>query len=440
MNRYKIIKAVGDGTYGSVLKAVHRGSGEIVAIKKMKKKFMTWEECVSLREVRSLKRLNHPNVVKLKEVIRENNELFFVFEFLDQNIYQLTKDRNKFLPEARVRNIMFQIFQGLAYMHKHGYFHRDMKPENLLVTHDGIVKLADFGLARQIRSRPPFTDYVSTRWYRAPEVLLRSLSYNAPIDIWACGAIMAELYTFRPLFPGASEPDEIYKICAVLGTPTSTTWPEGMKLAAAMNFRFPRLNATPLSQIVHNANPEAIQLMTDLLHYDPKRRPTASQALQYPYFQVGRKIIPGLGSFPLRMDGSDSDLKLGSTFTNLNLHVVESEDHSGPSSAALLQALDVRNARYYPGVNPHSAPEKKQAVTSLRDSKLARSPAPVQPRRLYIPDTSLNPEQKVLQHFSPPEQKTLQHSSSEKDVRSNPFAKAAQSGMMGARKRDRKKN
>ena len=165
MNRYKIIKAVGDGTYGSVLKAQHRQTGEIVAIKKMKKKFFSWDECIQLREIRSLKHLSHPNIVKLKEVIRQQDELYFVFEYLDQNIYQLTKDRNKFLPEAQIRNIIFQIFQGLAYMHKNGYFHRDMKPENLLVTRDGIVKLADFGLAREIRSRPPFTDYVSTRWY-----------------------------------------------------------------------------------------------------------------------------------------------------------------------------------------------------------------------------------------------------------------------------------
>jgi serine/threonine protein kinase len=170
------------GTYGSVLKATTL-SGEVVAIKKMKKKFFSWAECVNLREVQSLKKLNHPNIVKLKEVIRENDELYFIFEFLDKNIYQMTKDRKKFLPEQKVRNIMYQIIAGLAHMHKVGYFHRDLKPENLLVSGE-IVKLADFGLAREIRSRPPFTDYVSTRWYRAPEVLLRSTHYNSPIDIW----------------------------------------------------------------------------------------------------------------------------------------------------------------------------------------------------------------------------------------------------------------
>jgi len=149
----------------------------------MKKKFYSWSECIALREVQSLKKLNHPNIVKLKEVIRENDELYFIFEFLDQNIYQMTKDRKKYLPEQKIRNIMYQILLGLSHMHKLGYFHRDLKPENLLVTGD-IVKLADFGLAREIRSKPPYTDYVSTRWYRAPEVLLRSANYNSPIDLW----------------------------------------------------------------------------------------------------------------------------------------------------------------------------------------------------------------------------------------------------------------
>lgn len=104
-------------------------------------------------------------------------------------------------------------------MHKHGFFHRDIKPENLLCMGPELVKIADFGLAREIRSRPPYTDYVSTRWYRAPEVLLRSTNYNSPIDIWAVGCIMAELYTLQPLFPGRSEIDQIFRVTSVLGTP-----------------------------------------------------------------------------------------------------------------------------------------------------------------------------------------------------------------------------
>ena len=174
-------------------------------------------------------------------------------------------------------------------MHKHGNFHRDMKPENLLVNKD-TVKIADFGLAREIRSRPPFTEYVSTRWYRAPEVLMRSPNYNSPIDIWAVGAIMAELYTLRPLFPGTSEPDEIFKICSVLGTPTTQTWDEGLRLAKRMGFKYPKFVTTPLENLVRNASPEAIQLMTDLMNFDPNKRPTCSQALQYPFFTVGISV------------------------------------------------------------------------------------------------------------------------------------------------------
>ena len=257
----------------------------------MKKKFYTWDECMQLREVKSLKKLNHPNIVKLKEVIRENDELFFVFEFMEGNLYELMKKRERHFPESKIRNIMYQIFQGLAFMHKHGFFHRDIKPENMLVKGD-TIKVADFGLAREIRSRPPYTDYVSTRWYRAPEVLLRSTYYNSPIDQWACGCIMAELFALRPLFPGSSEADQIYKICSVLGSPTPRQWAEGLKLANQMGFRFPQFVPTPLSDIITNATGEGLTLLQDLLKYDPNSRPTASQALQYPWFQVNAALPP----------------------------------------------------------------------------------------------------------------------------------------------------
>jgi len=227
--------------------------------------------------------LNHPNVVKLKEVIRENDELFFVFEFLTQNLYQLTKSKQKYLPEAQIKRYMYQILNGLAYVHKIGFFHRDLKPENLLIGND-IVKIADFGLARELRSVPPYTDYVSTRWYRAPEVLLRSIKYSSPIDMWAIGAIMAELYNFRPLFAGKNEPDQIYKICSVLGTPTTQTWDEGIKLASAMQLKFPIFKATPLKELIPEASREAIDLMTKLMEWNPSKRIKAAAALQHPYF------------------------------------------------------------------------------------------------------------------------------------------------------------
>ncbi|XP_026401872.1 cyclin-dependent kinase F-4-like [Papaver somniferum] len=293
MDRYKIIKEVGDGTFGSVYRALNKQTGEVVAIKKMKRKYYSWEECINLREVKSLRKMNHPNIVKLKEVIRENDILYFVFEYMECNLYQLIKDKVKLFPEAEVRNWCFQVFQALAYMHQRGYFHRDLKPENLLVTKD-LIKVADFGLAREVCSQPPYTEYVSTRWYRAPEVLLQSPSYNSAVDMWAMGGIMAELLSLRPLFPGSSEADEIYKICSVIGSPTQKSWAEGLQLANSINYQFPQLPGVHLSVLIPSASDDATNLISSLCSWDPNKRPTAAEALQHPFFQSCYYVPPSL--------------------------------------------------------------------------------------------------------------------------------------------------
>ncbi|KAL8112778.1 cyclin-dependent kinase F-4 [Apium graveolens] len=297
MERYNIIKEVGSGTFGSVWKAMNKQTGEIVAIKKMKKKYYSWEECINLREVKSLRKMSHSNIVKLKEVIRENDILYFVFEYMECNLYELMKDRRKLFSEAEVRNWCFQVFQGLAYMQQRGYFHRDLKPENLLVS-EHLIKIADFGLAREINSLPPYTEYVSTRWYRAPEVLLSSPEYGSAVDMWAMGAIIAELLTLRPLFPGSSEADEIYKICSVIGTPTKIEWAKGLQLASDVNYQFPKLAGVPLSVLVPSASKDAISLITALCSWDPSKRPTALEALQHPFFQSCYYVPPSLRSKP----------------------------------------------------------------------------------------------------------------------------------------------
>ncbi|XP_068665710.1 cyclin-dependent kinase F-3 isoform X2 [Aristolochia californica] len=286
MERYRVIEEIGDGTCGSVYKAINLETNETVAIKKMKRRFYVWEECMNLREVKSLCKLNHPNIVKLREIVRENHELFFIFEHMECNLYQIMRDRQSPIPENEIRQLMSQILQGLAYMHGNGYFHRDLKPENLLVTKD-VIKIADFGLAREVASQPPYTDYVSTRWYRAPEVLLQSRLYTPAIDMWAVGAILAELFTLCPLFPGESETDQLYKICTVLGSPDYITWPEGLNLSQRLNFRFSEIMPANLSDLIPNASFEAIDLIMQLCSWDPQRRPTAEQALQHPFFHVG---------------------------------------------------------------------------------------------------------------------------------------------------------
>ena len=290
MNRYEILKNLGDGTYGQVYLARNKETQELIAIKKMKKKYYDWNEALNLREVRSLRKLQHLNVVKLREVVREKDVLYLMFEYMHENLYQMTKDRKRYLPETAVRNITFQILKGLAYLHKIGYFHRDLKPENLLCNGPDLVKIADFGLAREIRSKPPYTDYVSTRWYRAPEILLRSVTYSAPVDMWALGCIIMEVWSLRPLFPGSSELDQLFKICTILGIPDKNNWPEGHKLAQKMNFKWPVVAGNSkqvnLSRLCPPASEEGMKLISDLLLYPPRSRPTAEQCLKYAFFDM----------------------------------------------------------------------------------------------------------------------------------------------------------
>ncbi|XP_073291552.1 serine/threonine-protein kinase MHK [Primulina huaijiensis] len=309
MERYKILEELGDGTCGSVYKAISIERYEIVAVKKMKRKFYYWDECVNLREVKSLRKLNHPNIIKLLEIVHENNELFFIFEYMEHNLYQIMKERQTSFSEEDIRDLMSQVLQGLAHVHKHDFFHRDLKPENLLVTNN-TIKIADFGLARELSSTPPFTDYVSTRWYRAPEVLLQSSSYTPAIDMWAVGAILAELFSLCPIFPGGSEIDQLYKICCVLGAPDWNTFPEATNILRLVDITFSDIMPVDLSDVIPNASFEAIDLIKQLCSWDPLKRPTADQCLQHPFFHVAKRI-PRLPGDALQLSlGSEPNLEL----------------------------------------------------------------------------------------------------------------------------------
>ena len=286
MDKYENIMHLGDGTFGSVVKAMDTTTNEIVAIKTMKKKYYSWDECKNLREVNSLAKLNqHENIIKLKEMIRDDNILNLIFEYMEKNLYELMNNKQKF-TENQIRSIVYQTLQGTSYIHKYGFFHRDFKPENLLVNGD-TIKIADFGLAREIRSIPPYTDYVSTRWYRAPECILRSTNYNSPVDIWAIGAIMAELYIGKPLFPGNSDKDQMIKICAVLGSQSINNWFEGQQLLKKMEFKIPNFPGVNLKTIIPDASSEALELIYDMLQVDPSKRPTAQKLLEHPFFNKG---------------------------------------------------------------------------------------------------------------------------------------------------------
>jgi protein kinase len=284
MKRFEEIGLIDEGAFGVVTKCRDRETGDIVAIKRMKQRYATFDECLQLKEVKSLRKIKHDNVVKLFQVFRDNDHLFLVFELIpDGSLLKTIKEHSGPFTLPEIRFIVSQMFEGLAFVHRQGFFHRDMKPENLLWA-GNVLKICDFGLAREIRSRPPYTEYVSTRWYRAPEIVLKHEFYNSPVDVWAAGCIMAELFTMKPLFQGTSETDQLFKICSILGTPGPTNWPDGVKLATRLGLRLPQVTPTSLASVVTGASPEALDLLKEILQFDPAKRPSASQALQHPFF------------------------------------------------------------------------------------------------------------------------------------------------------------
>lgn len=304
----------------------------IVAMKKMKRTYKSREDCLSLCELRALLSIpTHDNIISMYDVFRKpsTHELYLVFECMEGNLYQLIKSRKgRAMAPGLIASITQQALAGIEHVHAHGFFHRDMKPENLLITTTGvgdypltcasqenvrqdvlvIVKIADFGLACKIDQDATFTTYVSTRWYRAPEILLQAQHYSASVDIWAIGAILAEMVRLDPIFPGASALVQLQCILNTLGTPahhvnsantasdgTWLAWLNAMKSLDRSAYSrsydaFCRLfpsgtSATLLDMIFH------------MLDYDPTERLTAKQCLEHPYIVQEAPLVAPVRRF-----------------------------------------------------------------------------------------------------------------------------------------------
>ncbi|KAI4541240.1 hypothetical protein MG293_008382 [Ovis ammon polii] len=213
MEMYETLGKVGEGSYGTVMKCKHKDTGQIVAIKIFYEKSEKSVNKIAMREIKFLKQFRHENLVNLIEVFRQKKKIHLVFEFIDHTVLDELQHYCHGLESKRLRKYLFQILRAIEYLHNNNIIHRDIKPENILVSQSGITKLCDFGFARTLAAPGDvYTDYVATRWYRAPELVLKDTSYGKPVDIWALGCMIIEMATGNPYLPSSSDLDLLHKI------------------------------------------------------------------------------------------------------------------------------------------------------------------------------------------------------------------------------------
>ena len=286
-NKYEVIGIVGEGAYGIVYKCKNKETGKYVAIKKFKEIGDDLIKKTMKRELKMLQRLHHPNIVEFQDAFKRKGNLFLVFEFVDKNLLELIEENPKGLDPNIIKTIIYQLCKAIKYLHGQKIIHRDIKPENLLIAKNNETKLCDFGFARLISGNSEkLTDYVATRWYRAPELLISQGEYGPEVDYWAIGCIMGELVDGNPLFPGENELDQIHCIQKVLGNLTeqqqetfySNPIYQGKNL---LNITKPE---TLERKYFGKLNKQAINFLKGLLELEPKKRLNENNIFQHPYF------------------------------------------------------------------------------------------------------------------------------------------------------------
>jgi len=369
MNKYEVLGVVGEGAYSVVLKCRNKDTGEVVAIKKFKES--EDDEIVrktTLREVKILRMLKHENIVMLREAFRRKGRLYLVFEYVERTLLEVLEANPNGVDPSLVQKFVYELVKAIEWCHCNDVVHRDIKPENLLIGSDDTLKLCDFGFARTLPQRGgALTDYVATRWYRAPELLLAweqnghsFTNYGQAVDMWAIGCIMGELIDGQPLFPGESEIDQLYLIQRVLGPLTPEQLELFLRNPRFLGLKFPDMTRpeTLEKRYLGKVTKKLIQFMKSLLKMEPSERGTSTQCIEHPYLEgianIEKDIRP-----PLNESRQKSAKERRSA----------TQAREAQSVAKANEVISARQAS-----RQSSPPQSPPAVTKPNSSSPARSP------------------------------------------------------------------
>ncbi|XP_078144155.1 cyclin-dependent kinase 11B isoform X2 [Centroberyx gerrardi] len=290
VEEFQCLNRIEEGTYGVVYRAKDKKTDEIVALKRLKmEKEKEGFPITSLREINTILKAQHPNIVTVREIVVGSNmdKIYIVMNYVEHDLKSLMETmKQPFLP-GEVKTLMIQLLRGVHHLHDNWILHRDLKTSNLLLSHKGILKIGDFGLAREYGSPlKPYTPVVVTLWYRSPELLLGAKEYSTAVDMWSVGCIFGELLTQKPLFPGKSEIDQINKIFKDLGSPSEKIWPGYGELPAVKKMTFTEYPYNNLrKRFGALLSDQGFDLMNKFLTYCPSKRILSDEALKHEYFR-----------------------------------------------------------------------------------------------------------------------------------------------------------
>ncbi|CAP34907.1 Protein CBG17235, partial [Caenorhabditis briggsae] len=356
ISEYHILNKIAAGTYGEVFRGKHTRTDEIVALKRFK---MENEEegfpITSLREINMLlKAGDHENVVNVKEVLlgRTVSEVYMAMEYIENDVknwIDKLKHKGKRFRTGHTKNLVRQLLRGMSHLHDLWILHRDLKTANILISSSGVLKIADFGLAREygeandIETRMKLTEVVVTLWYRSPELLLQPKTYSAPVDMWSVGCIMAEFILMDQLFKGCDEPNQVDLIFRMMGTPSEKTWPAINKLRIWQTVNFPVFKPGELRRKFLKAkllDESGFDLLNGLLKLDPSQRLTAAEALEHPWFNEYPECVPNKNLPLIQADGNLAPAAGHEANHKSRLEkLLENED---PERAELLRQFNVK--------------------------------------------------------------------------------------------------